>query len=63
MTEARQLGLVGRVDAEPVLGSEAVRLAEILARKLGPVPRLGKRTQYELAEMGLEAACAHAASS
>ena len=58
--EARRLGLVNRVVAAQDLEAETAALAATLAAKLGPVLRLGKRTFYEQAEMGLEAAYAHA---
>ena len=58
--EARRIGLVNRVAPEDRLG-EAVRgLAGTIADKLGPAVAIGKRAFYEQAELGLEAAYAHA---
>jgi enoyl-CoA hydratase/carnithine racemase len=58
--EAKTLGLVNRVVPEAALGAASRELAETIAAKLGPAVRVGKRTFYEQAEMGLEAAYAHA---
>jgi enoyl-CoA hydratase/carnithine racemase len=57
---ARALGLVNRVAAPEALGAEARALADRIAGKLGPVVAIGKRTFYEQAEMGVEAAYDHA---
>ncbi len=58
--EARWLGLVNRVAAPERLGEETRALAATIAGKLGPVVAIGKRAFYEQAELGLEAAYAHA---
>ena len=58
--EARTLGLVNRVAAPEALAAEARALADRIAGKLGPVVATGKRTFYEQAEMGVEAAYDHA---
>lgn len=58
--EAATLGLVNRVVAPEALGAAARELALKIAGKLGPVVAIGKRTFHEQAELGLEAAYAHA---
>jgi enoyl-CoA hydratase/carnithine racemase len=58
--EARALGLVNRVAPPEALGAEARALADRIGAKLGPVVAIGKRTFYEQAEMGIEAAYDHA---
>ncbi len=57
--EAASIGLVNRVVPGDDLGAAARTLAETVARKLGPVVRIGKRAFYEQAEMPLEAAYAY----
>ncbi len=57
---ARSLGLVNRVVPPGELAGTTRAMAAKIAGKLGPVVRIGKRTFYEQAEMGLEAAYAHA---
>jgi enoyl-CoA hydratase/carnithine racemase len=54
--EAAAIGLVNRVVPGDDLGAAAWTLAETVAKKLGPVVRIGKRAFYEQAEMPLEAA-------
>lgn len=58
--EARRLGLVNRIAPPAGLGAATRELAATIAAKLGPVVAIGKRAFYEQAEMGLEAAYAHA---
>jgi enoyl-CoA hydratase/carnithine racemase len=58
--EARRLGLVNRVAPPERLAEETRALADAVAAKLGPVVAIGKRAFYEQAEMGLDAAYAHA---
>jgi enoyl-CoA hydratase/carnithine racemase len=57
--EARALGLVNRVAPPEALAAEARALADRIAGKLGPVVAIGKRSFYEQAEMGIEAAYDH----
>lgn len=61
--EARALGLVNRVVPAERLRDEADALAEAVAGKLGAAVRIGKRVFYEQAEMGVEAAYAHAGAA
>lgn len=56
---AREIGLVNRVVPVDDLESEAGRLAETVAAKLGTAVRIGKRAFYEQSEMGLDAAYAY----
>jgi len=58
--KAEALGLINRAVPHDHLEAEARALAETLAGKLNTAVRLGKRTFYEQAEMGLDAAYAHA---
>jgi enoyl-CoA hydratase/carnithine racemase len=57
--EARALGLINRVAPPEALAAEARALADRIAAKLGPVVAIGKRSFYEQAEMGIEAAYDH----
>ena len=61
--EAARLGLVNRVVSAEALGDETMALAETVAGKLSAAVRIGKRTFYEQAEMGLDAAYAHAGAA
>jgi len=56
---AREIGLVNRVVPADDLASEAEKLAETVAAKLGTAVRIGKRAFYEQIEMGLDAAYAY----
>ena len=59
-SEAQALGLVNRVVPAGELAAATRALAATIAGKLGPVVAIGKRAFYEQAELGLEAAYAHA---
>ena len=61
--EAQRLGLVNRVVRGDALTDEAMALAEAVAGKLSAAVRIGKRTFHEQAEMGLDAAYAHAGAA
>ena len=61
--EAQRLGLVNRLAAPEALRDETMALAEAVAGKLSAAVRIGKRTFHEQAEMGLDAAYAHAGAA
>lgn len=61
--EAARLGLINRAVPAAGLRAETETLAETIAAKLGPAVRVGKRTFYDQAEMGTEAAYAHAGAA
>ncbi len=61
--EALRIGLVNRLAAPAALRDEAMALAQAVAGKLSAAVRIGKRTFYEQAEMGLDDAYAHAGAA
>ncbi len=60
--DAARMGLVNRVVPAGSASAEAHRLAAIVASKSPHTVRIGKRAFHEQAEMGLDAAYAHASA-
>ena len=61
--EAQRIGLVNRVARPERLTEETTALAETVAGKLDAAVRIGKRAFHAQAEMGVEAAYAHAGAA